>query len=170
MTNIIDYVDILPQRVYRRITVDDVTGCWMWQGSTYSSGYGRTRWDNPESISKYSEEMLHRLMWKLTFGTIPDTLCVCHRCNTKRCCNPSHLYLATRGDNVRHAARDGLFPDRRGMNASCSKLNEEQVHFIRANYTPRSKILGAIALGKQFGVDRQVIEDVYYRVTYQNIQ
>jgi hypothetical protein len=45
---------------------------------------------------------------------------LCHRCDVRRCCNPDHLVLGTRGDNMAdhkakrlavHAARATTGPD-----------------------------------------------------------
>ena len=33
-------------------------------------------------------------------GPIPRGMILCHRCDESRCCNPDHLFLGTRGDNM----------------------------------------------------------------------
>jgi hypothetical protein len=67
--------------------------CWPWQGYTKPSGHGLTHLDN-QSIHA------HRKAWILVKGPIRDGLCVNHRCDNKLCCNPAHLYLGTRADNM----------------------------------------------------------------------
>lgn len=54
-------------------------------------------------------------------------------------------------------------------NGACSnlrKLTDEQVRYIRANYTPYDKNYGARALARQFGVDKSVIEKIAQGRTY----
>ena len=75
--------------------------CWIWPLAKDNLGYGavyigKTRWK------------VHRLAYTIEYGTIPDGLFVCHKCNNPSCCNPEHLYLATNSQNLKDAARDGL--------------------------------------------------------------
>ncbi len=50
----------------------------------------------------------HIAAFVLTYGQVPAGQVVCHRCNHKTCCNPSHLYAATQGHNIKSAWRDRL--------------------------------------------------------------
>lgn len=73
-------------------------GCWPWLGYTKSSGHGLTSLDGlPIHTS--------RKAWILTHGPIRGRQCVNHL--SKRvcvlqalCCNPAHMYLGTRSDNM----------------------------------------------------------------------
>lgn len=67
--------------------------CWPWLGYCKSSGHG---------LTSYKSMMIHasRKAWILTRGEIRDGLCVNHRCNNALCCNPAHMYLGTRADNM----------------------------------------------------------------------
>jgi len=42
---------------------------------------------------------VHRLMWMLQRGDIPDGRHVCHTCDNPRCVNIDHLWLGTQRDN-----------------------------------------------------------------------
>lgn len=51
--------------------------------------------------------LAHRVAWELVHGPIADDLCVLHRCDNRLCVNVEHLFLGTRGDNIRDASVKG---------------------------------------------------------------
>jgi hypothetical protein len=88
--------------------------CWLWQGARSApNAYGVLRVDGRSYLA-------HRLMYALAIGPVPQGLLVCHRCNTKACIQPSHLYLATNGQNIRDAHRDGLLVTANSKKTACS--------------------------------------------------
>lgn len=56
--------------------------------------YGRIR-INGRSL------LLHRVIYEMTYGKIPDGLQVHHKCGNKRCINPKHMQLLTLSDHRR---------------------------------------------------------------------
>lgn len=73
-------------------TVDKVTGCWNWNKSCNSAGYGHfTR------NGKYWTT--HKFVFTMVKGTIPEGNVVRHSCHNTRCCNPDHLSVGTDLDN-----------------------------------------------------------------------
>lgn len=76
------------------------SGCIEWTGTIGSAGYGQTTW-------KYRKYNVHRLVYELKHGSIPEGLLVCHRCDNPRCFNIEHLFLGTQSDNIRDAWRKG---------------------------------------------------------------
>src|ERR1700680_5052102 len=60
--------------------------CWPWLISFAQFGYGQF------CIEKGKMERSHRVAYALTFGAIPEGMCVLHRCDNPACCNPAHLW------------------------------------------------------------------------------
>jgi hypothetical protein len=91
----------LPQRMRTKIDVgyhaDTEEPCWYWTRAVNSKGYGQ--W-GVNGVSR----SVHRVAYELLVGTIPAGLTIDHLCLVKRCCNPVHLEIVTRRENVQRAA------------------------------------------------------------------
>ena len=76
--------------------------CAQWQMSFNSTGYPQT------SINGTTEEC-HRVMLKAKLGKklSKDQICM-HKCNNKKCVNPSHLKVGTTSENTKAAYDDKL--------------------------------------------------------------
>jgi hypothetical protein len=83
--------------VLERITLklDKATSeCWLWTGARNRGGYGVVRGDDGRA------RILHRLVYELLVGPVPDGLDLDHLCRVRHCCNPTHLEPVTRQTNV----------------------------------------------------------------------
>lgn len=71
------------------------SGCIEWTGAKQPRGYGHiATGEGRETIGT------HRAAWIVANGPIPDGMDVCHSCDNPPCCNPQHLFLGTRSENL----------------------------------------------------------------------
>jgi hypothetical protein len=80
--------------------------CWLWQAWTYFYGYGTFDWKGKKTGA-------NRIAWELLRGPIPEGMEVCHACDVTACCNPNHLFLGTKSDNMRDMHSKGRHPNDR---------------------------------------------------------
>lgn len=138
-----------PERFWGKVDRGWPSRCWEWQGRRDASGYGH-----------FSDDGLkwraHRAAWVLTYGPIPEGLCVCHHCDNPACCNPDHLFLGTHTDNIADAAHKGRM--NRGERNPNSKLTEEDVldiHLMEATGKWSRK-----GLAEKYGVSQGTISKI----------
>jgi len=146
----------LPERLWTRVD-STKNGCWPWSGNTLR-GYGRLRFQNRDHIA-------HRVAWELTYGPIPDGMCVLHRCDNPPCCNPKHLFLGTQQDNIDD--RDHKGRTTRGEGVVISVLTKEDVRKIRSSYAQGGYTQKALA--EIYGVDRTTVSRVIQLKTWRHI-
>ena len=127
-----------PARFWSHVDIGEAQACWLWTAYVHPIGYG-----------VYSHATrAHRLAWYLTHGPIPPGMWVLHRCDNKRCCNPAHLFLGTRQDNIDDAVRkQRMCWGERRANA---KLTEAQAREIQKLYS--SGQLKQRQIARRFGI------------------
>lgn len=87
-------------RFLKSYTVCPDTGCWLWEGSKYSNGYG---W-----IKVFGRVVsAHRFSHELHNGPIEEGEHILHSCDVKHCVNPDHLRAGTHQENMSEAAARG---------------------------------------------------------------
>lgn len=70
-------------------------GCWEWSGFK-TNGYGRVTIGSKKGYA-------HRLSLLVHGVEIPESMEVDHLCRNRSCCNPSHLQVVSRAENVARA-------------------------------------------------------------------
>jgi hypothetical protein len=130
---------------WKKVDKSNEDDCWNWNAAI-STGYGAF------GISG-KMRLAHRISWILTNGQIEGDLFVCHACDNRKCCNPSHLFLGSADDN----SKDMVMKERskKGSSQPNSKLKEAQVLAIRELYQQGNLTYKQIA--NAFGVHEKLI-------------
>lgn len=81
----------------------DERGCWIWQRTTHSNGYGWA-WDSEARRGV----MAHRLVYERHRGPIPEGLQLDHLCRVPACVNPAHLEPVTNAENTQRSRKAKL--------------------------------------------------------------
>ena len=127
-----------PDDIWDHIEINGSMECWPWTMGIHHSGYGVVNLPNKKQGRRNWQVRIHRLVWELTFGEIPEGLCVLHKCDNPPCCNPNHLFIGTYKDNywdmVKKGRRGkcGYKPGKFvGEKATAAKLTNKEVLEIK---------------------------------------
>jgi hypothetical protein len=137
-------------------------GCWEFVGRSGKRTGGRG--GNYASFG-YGGRIVdaHRVSWMLERGEIPAGMCVCHRCDNRRCVRPDHLFLGTYADNMRDMVEKGRASKaNRGSGNGMAKLDMEQVYALRAARDPGE----SARLAQEFGVSLDTARAILQRKTW----
>ena len=99
--------------------------CWEWTACTDKDGYGMF------SAKPGGQYRATRVMYYLATGKQPDSMMICHACDTPCCCNPAHLFLGTARDNKLDSVDKGRH--QRGESHNKAVLTDKDVLAIRAS-------------------------------------
>lgn len=120
-------MDII-DRIEANYTIVPESGCWIWEGSCSSRGYGKIRYKG----KIYSS---HRLSYEIFKGAIPTGMFVCHTCDVPCCINPNHLFIGTPKENTEDMFSKGRnYKFKLGENTQ-AKLTVPKVKEIRYLYS-----------------------------------
>lgn len=142
----------------------DEDACWPWVGGRKSGEYGIF------SIN-YENLIASRVAFKIANGKDPEGFDVCHSCDNPPCCNPKHLWLGTRSENIRDSFQKGRMPlktrSHPGSKHWKSKLDEEKVFEIRKLW--KTGKFEQQELGTAYGVTQASIHGITSGKTWRHI-
>lgn len=158
---------------WKKVAKKGADECWEWTGSIQSNGYGQFGNNNKSPM------LPHRVAFTLMSGPIPHGICVLHKCDNRKCCNPAHLFLGTHQDNSNDCIAKGRISRgekqsravrencRRGEDRPESKLTAEQVLEIRRIHA--SGEMGGHQIGRKFGIAFQHVSKIVNRKQWTHI-
>ncbi len=136
----------------------DSNGCHNWSGNIDPRGYGRYKHGG-------KAHQIHRLIWEKVNGSIPDDMCVLHKCDNRKCYNIDHLFLGTKSDN--NEDRQNKNRQANGQRIKNSKLNELDVITIRAMYKMGNNMY---KIARMYNVTPQCIDAIIKLKTWKHVK
>lgn len=131
--------------------------CWPWVACRLPRGYGMF------AARRSLPVLAHRVAFFLANDRLPDNV-VAHTCDNPSCCNPSHLFAATQGENMADRDAKGRLP--KGEQHARARLNETQVREMRARHAAGE---GSYRLAKAFGMSCGATRCVLQRRTWRHV-
>ena len=143
------------------------SGCWLWISYTAPNGYGRFKVDRKPIAA-------HRYSWSAVNGEIGDGLHICHKCDTRSCVNPDHLFAGTQAENVMDmvqksrqskgmAHANSIKTRRVGDRNHNSVLSPAIVLKIRRDKRPQR------AIAKEHGISQCLVSNIKLNKTWRHI-
>lgn len=147
----------MASQFWEKVEVSTSEDCWWWRRGKNKEGYGSVRVDRKTLCA-------HRVSWELTYGPIPNGMCVCHTCD-----NPNHLFLGTHSDNAidRTRKRRGFIPSLKGSEHGRSKLTEAIVLEMKVRY--RTTGIPMSELAREYGVNHNTVSRAVSGATWKHV-
>lgn len=112
----------LHDRIMRKVHVNPSTGCWEWTGALTTKGYGHV------FVSRGKYGTVHRIVYEMKSGPIPDGLQLDHLCRVRTCCNPGHLEPVTGLENMHRGSAPSVIASLKGQ---CLRGHSQAEHAYR---------------------------------------
>jgi DNA-binding transcriptional regulator YiaG len=147
-----DKAESLELRFLRSVSEPTPTGCILWTGHT-RNGYGILQ---GTVDGRHVALQAHRFSWEWAFGPIPPGQNALHKCDTRSCVNPCHLFVGTQAENMADKAAKGR--QRKGEATPHAKLTVQAVEAIRTRYAAGG--VTQVQLAEEYGVTVTTILNV----------
>jgi len=143
-------------KFFASFETDPNSGCWLWTKYLTHRGYAQIR-VGPKVMKG------HRV--SLMIGGIdPTGLCVLHKCDTRSCVNPNHLFVGTNADNM--ADRDNKGRQASGSRNGSAKLTEGAVATIRRRRQDGEK---TFILATDYGVSQSLVRQITRGIGWKHV-
>jgi hypothetical protein len=86
-------MDKATSRFWQRVNKTET--CWLWTAGRTARGYGMVQ-------IRGDRQYVHRFVYEMMVGPIPDGMVIDHLCHVRHCVNPGHLRVATAGVNAQN--------------------------------------------------------------------
>lgn len=152
------------ERITRMVEIDEDTQCWNWKGTT-RRGYGRLIAGSRTDGTRKSVSA-HRFAYEAFVGSVPNGLEVCHSCDNRACCNPEHLFVGTKQDNMDDRELKGRNAPPNGEKNGAAVLNDAEVLSARRL---RSAGHSYAAIAARLGVCKSTIQRAVNGETWKHV-
>lgn len=136
-----------------------VGDCWEWQGYLMANGYGVI-------VDVRAKKLVHRAMYEIIHGPIPDGLFCCHRCDNPKCCRPEHLFLGTHRENMDDMDSKGRRRAPKGVQHPRAKVSDDDVLLMRQMYSEGVMI---VDIAKRFPVVPCTVSAIVNHKTWRHL-
>lgn len=133
------------------------SGCLLWTGAYFTKGYGCLTLP----VKPWKNVRAHRAAWEVENGPIPDGMLVLHKCDTRGCIRPDHLWLGTNDENMADMAAKGRAV--KGEQLHNAKLKESDIPQIRADCRRHEDIAA------DFGISDSVVWAIKHGLTWRHV-
>ncbi len=135
------------ERFMSLVEKDDKTGCWKWVGSLDSCGYGRFSFNG---VNRKAANVIY----EHNFGS--TWLDILHKCLSKSCVNPEHLYTGDHSDNMKQRALEKTNPLQKITVEDVMQIKTridggEMLKTIAESFGVTISTISAIKTGKRWG-------------------
>lgn len=139
-------------------------GCWEWQGSCNSTGYGTVAWHGKVYVAHRLAAWLHGIIKSPSAPKSKRSKAhVLHKCDNRKCCNPSHFFLGSYADNQVDAYTKNRKAQPKGEGHTNAKLTNEEAKTIRRLYKAG---MTQTVLASKFRVSQRAISLLIRGETY----
>lgn len=131
--------------------------CKIWDRAKLRFGYG---------VCKIGKRMfkVHRLVYELTRGDIPEGMLVCHHCDVPSCWHPAHLFVASYAGNSDDMVNKGR--SARGQRSPNATFTDSMVRQMRERYRAGTRI---IDIASEFKTTHSAASSVVHRRSWKHI-
>ena len=140
-------------------------GCWEWQGACNNTGYGNVAWHGKVYTAHRIAAWLSGLVESPSKPfAAQDKAHVLHKCDNRKCCNPSHFFIGSYSDNQLDAYSKKRKTQPRGGSHVNAKLTDGQAKEIRHLYFVHG--LKQQTIANRYGVSQTTISKLIRERTY----